>query len=44
MEEMYIDATFEDLSKYYIYQLMHKSLALKVILKFTLKQLLHVLV
>jgi len=30
------------LSKYFIYQLMHKSFGLKVILKFTLKQLLHV--
>jgi len=29
-------------SKVFIYQLMHKRIALKIILKFTLKQLLHV--
>jgi len=32
------------LSKFFIYQLMHKRIALKRILKFTLKQLLHVFV
>ena len=30
------------LSKFFIHQLMHKRIALKRILKFTLKQLLHV--
>jgi len=30
------------LSKFFIYQLMHKRIALKRILKFTLKQLRHV--
>jgi len=33
---------FFELSKFLIYQLMHKRIALKRILKFTLKQLLHV--
>jgi hypothetical protein len=31
-----------DISQFFIYQLMHKKIALKRILTFTLKQLLHV--